>query len=208
MKNDNEASFFLVLWFGVSQACLNTEKQSWLEEQALWPIVSGRCLALYTGETIEHTPMCTSSRTYRTYIALLRIHTIGDKIQWQIYWPTKGLLALIWEKSQRSAVKQTVFILLDSWFSNIWYLVFVFCVCLLVFLMSCCCVIMRIVSADNRVLTGSMSFEGRLQKNAYFTPLGLRGTVFSCLNASHTPEPDWKLSGLPWPPRTPIQAAI
>ena len=49
-----------------------------------------------------------------------------------------------------------------------WYLVFVFCVCLLVFSMSCCCVIMRIVSADNRVLTGSMSVVGAPAEKCIF----------------------------------------
>ena len=49
-----------------------------------------------------------------------------------------------------------------------WYLVFVFCVCLLLFSMSCCCAIMRIVSADNRVLTGSMSVVGAPAEKCIF----------------------------------------
>ena len=206
MSNDNETSFFLVLWFGVSQACLNTEKQSWLEEQALWPIVSGRCLAMWRDNRTHSLQYCVRLVERMGHSAFADPHNRRQDTMADIL--TNKRPACFNLGKQPTLSSQTVFILLDSWFSNIWYLVFVFCVCLLVFSMSCCCVIMRIVSADNRVLTGSMSVEGRLQKNAYFTSLGLRGTVFSCLSASHTPEPDWKLSGLPWPPRTPIQAAI
>ena len=93
---------------------------------------------------------------------------------------------------QPTLSSQTVFILLDSWFSIIckktlscnvifvliiiryWYLEFVFCVCLLVFSMSCCCVIMRIVSADNRVLTGSMSVVGAPAEKCIFHSSGFK----------------------------------